>query len=315
MVVALWFLYGALLAAFAAFALSHYRSLTLRRLAALCLFPYLIAFAALTAMSEATRAQWLGPLASMFSLGTPLAAAWKPLLAAYALFGVFVAYFIPRYESIGLGDQQGTIRRVVFPFRAAALTFDDGPSPEWTPQVLAMLKKHQVKATFFMVGEAVEKYPELVRQVAAAGHSIGSHSYSHPPLPLLGRARLREEIERAEQAFVKVLGRKPDYFRPPWGFYNRIVLDELRKRNYLTVLWTQSTQDWRNPGVDFIVSQVARDPHLGDIILMHDGGNYPNSTDTSREQTVQALDQMIPALESKGFQFKNVDEMVAAWLS
>lgn len=317
----LWFVLGLLTAAFTAFIASHYRYATLRVQAAGWLGGYTAAFLALALVPDASRLRFLGPLAWLFSHRVPLAAAWHPLLSAYAAFGLVIWYFVPRYERIGLGDPQGTLRHLVFPFRAAALTFDDGPSPEWTPRILEVLRRHQVKATFFMVGESVEKHPDLVRQVAAAGHSIGSHSWSHRCMPLLDARTLPREIDRAAGAFEKALGRRPQLFRPPWGAYNRRVLDELRARGCLTVLWSRSSRDWSNPGVDEIVRRASENPELGEIILFHDGGNYPARSDdpdalkTSRQQTVEALDQLIPALERQGFQLKTLDEMIQAWLS
>ncbi len=307
----LWFVLGLFVAGYVAFVASHYLRLTLRQLAVVCLVGYGIAVAGLSLIPDASRTGLLW----IFSTSVPLSDSWKPLLGCYAAFILWILYFIPRYEALGLGPQQGTIRTVMFPFRAVALTFDDGPSPEWTPRVLDVLRKHQVKATFFMVGEAVERHPDIVRRIAKEGHTVGSHSWSHRIMPLLDAKTLGFEIDRASEALEKALGFKSMYFRPPWGMYNRRVLDELRARGYLTVLWSRSSQDWRNPGVDEIVRFSTHNPKLGELVLMHDGGNYPNALNMSRDQTVQALDRLIPALERQGFQFKTVDEMVRAWLS
>lgn len=313
----LWFLFGLVLAAYGAFVASHYSRLTLRQLAAAWIGPYLAAFAALAYIDDATRLGFLGRLSWAFSAHTALSDAALPLLVCVGLFGLWLAYFIPRYASLGLGDPQGTLREVRFPFKAAALTFDDGPSPEWTPRILDVLDKHSVKATFFLVGQAVEQHPEVAREIMRRGHSIGSHSWSHRPMPLLDARTLGEEIDRAADAIERATGKRPQYFRPPWGFYNRRVLLELRARGYLTVLWTRSSQDWRNPGPEVIETLSAADPRQGDIILFHDGGNYPSPTlpTMSRADTVEGLDRVIVRLERAGFQLKSIDEMVTAWLS
>ena len=136
-------------------------------------------------------------------------------------------------------------------------------------------------------------------------------------MPLLDARTLGEEIDRAADAIERATGKRPQYFRPPWGFYNRRVLLELRARGYLTVLWTRSSQDWRNPGPEVIETLSAADPRQGDIILFHDGGNYPSPTlpTMSRADTVEGLDRVIVRLERAGFQLKSIDEMVTAWLS
>ena len=320
-----WQALGLLTTLFAAFIASHFYRVVLRSLVAASVTAYVITAAALALVDEPRRHALLGPLAGCFSTSVPLAqAAWALGLAALA-FVAAVAYFIPRYKAHGLGPQQGTLRSVLFPFRAVALTFDDGPDPLWTPRVLEVLKREQVKATFFMVGENIERYPDIAREVARQGHTVGVHGHAHRLLPMLTAAELSDDFDRAAQAFEAVLGRKPQHFRPPWGAYNRIVLDEARSRGYLTVLWTRSSEDWRNQGVERIVDLASSDLRLGEIILMHDAGNYPRPSDEelakggssgqSREQTVQALKPLIDAAEGQGFQFKTLDEMVAAWLS
>ncbi|NDD31311.1 MAG: polysaccharide deacetylase family protein [Proteobacteria bacterium] len=313
----LWFTLGLVLAAYGAFVASHYYAPTLRQQAACFIGAYVALFAGLTALGDDTRGAVLGRLSWMFSTRTTLSDSLVPLAICAGLFGLWLMYFIPRYQTMGLGDPQGTIREVRFPFKAASLTFDDGPSPEWTPKILDVLDRHRVKATFFLVGEAVERHPEVAAEIARRGHSIGSHSHSHRPLPLLDARSLCEEIDRAADAIEKATGKRPQYFRPPWGFFNRRVLIELRARGYLTVLWTRSSQDWRNPGPEVVEALGAADPKLGDIILLHDGGNYPSKTPptTSRADTVEGVDRIIRRLERSGFQCRSMDEMVAAWMS
>lgn len=310
------FLLGALVAAFLAFVLAHYRRPTLRQQAARWLGGYVLLFAALAGVPDSMRLACMGRLAWIFSPAPAWADSWLPLLLGAGLFGVVVAWFVPRYQAAGLGPQPGTIRTVPFPFKAVSLTFDDGPSPEWTPKILDVLDRHQVKATFFMVGRAVEEHPDIVREVRRRGHAVGSHSYTHRCLPLLDEAALCWELDATAAAIEKVLGPVPRLFRPPWGFFTRRVLDEARARGYLTVLWSRSTQDWRNVGADRVVDlATAGTLGAGEILLLHDGGNYPGTGTTSRQETVEALDRLIPALEARGYQFKSVEEAIQAWMS
>ena len=313
----LWFMLGLVGAAYGAFVASHYYRPTLRQQGAVWLGGYVAAFCGLAALDADTRLRFLGPLSWIFDGHTTLASTAIPLGACVVLFVLWLLYFIPRYQTLNLGDQQGTLRELRFPFKAAGLTFDDGPSPEWTPKILDVLDRHRVKATFFLVGQAVEKHPDIVADIARRGHSIGSHSWSHPPLPLLDARTLADEIDRAGDAIEKATGQRPRYFRPPWGFYNHRVLQELRARGYLTILWTRSSQDWRNPGPDVVEELGAANPHLGDIILLHDGGNYPSAElpTMSRSDTVEGVDRIIRRLEQEGFQLRSIDEMVTAWLS
>lgn len=312
-----WFVLGLLTAAFAAFIAAHYYRPTLRQQAFCWIGAYLLIFIGLALVPDTARLGMLKTFAWPFSSRTELHDTMWPLGLCYLAFGMSVAYFVPRYMRIGLGDGAGTLRHVAFPFRAASLTFDDGPSPEWTPKILDVLDRHQIKATFFMVGTAVEQFPDLVREIARRGHSIGNHSWSHRPMPLLDPRTLADEIDRAAEAIERATGKRPRYFRPPWGFYTRRVLDELRARGYLTVLWSVSSHDWRNPGVDEIEKRAAGQPAMGDIVLFHDGGNYPSPTlpTTPREQTVEALDRTIVRFERHGFELKSLDEMVSAWVS
>lgn len=327
LVLLFWQVLALLWVLFAAFVASHFYRVTLRALVGASTLGYFVFACLMLLRDDVSRQHLLGPLAWCYSPAVPLGVAVRPLLFALFLFALTVLYFVPRYMAHGLGSQHGTLRSVLFPFKAVALTFDDGPCPVWTPRVLEVLKRQQVKATFFMVGENIEKYPELALEVARHGHTVGVHSHTHRFLPLLSHSDLMSELDRAAQAFEAVFGRKPQFFRPPWGAYNRLVLDSARERGYLTVLWTRSAEDWRNHGVEAITALASTDVRLGEIILMHDAGNYPRPPvgvdpaqaalegKQSREQTVAALDPIIEGIEEQGFQFKTLDEMVAAWLS
>jgi peptidoglycan/xylan/chitin deacetylase (PgdA/CDA1 family) len=184
-----------------------------------------------------------------------------------------------------------------------ALTFDDGPNPIYTPQILALLQEYRVKATFFDVGYLVTDYPNLVRQEYSAGNSVGNHSWSHPELTLLSASAIWSQLTRTSTAIQATIGVRPTLFRPPYGAINGTVLAEANYLGVTTVLWNDSAGDWALPGVSVIASKILRQAGNGAIILLHDGGG-------NRSQSVAALPIIITALEHRGFTFVTIQQMV-----
>ena len=133
-----------------------------------------------------------------------------------------------------------------------ALTFDDGPNPVWTPRLLDLLASHDVHATFFLVGSRAQAQPALVRQIVAAGHLIGNHSWSHLNLALSSGRRIDEELSRTSQALEQIVGAPIRYFRPPFGARRPEVLRAARRLGMLPVLWNAMTSDWKNPSANAI---------------------------------------------------------------
>ena len=171
-----------------------------------------------------------------------------------------------------------------------ALTFDDGPWPNSTAQILTILTQHQAQATFFVVGRQVERYPELVRQELAAGMAVGSHSYGHPqPFDRLPAARLHDELTRGRRT-LGPLRVRPVGFRPPGGAASATVLATVQELGDRTVLWSVDPADWQ-PGVssDQFVRRVLTAARPGAIVLLHDGGG-------DRSATVAALPAIIDGL-------------------
>ncbi len=183
--------------------------------------------------------------------------------------------------------------------RAVALTFDDGPHPKYTPQLLAILKRYHVKATFFVVGEMAEKYPYLIREENAAGHIVGNHTYHHLNLTRMPDDEARVEWQAASDVIKSILGKAPLYCRPPGGDYDRKVITAATQTGMKTVLWTDDPGDYASPGDKTIETRVLDRIGNGGIILLHDGV----------QQTVDVLPQMIETLQKKGFKFQTVDEM------
>lgn len=160
-----------------------------------------------------------------------------------------------------------------------ALTFDDGPNPAWTPRLLEILAAHDVRATFFLLGSRAQAEPALVRQIAAAGHLIGNHSWSHPNLALASASRIEEELSRASQTLEQITGSPVRYFRPPFGARRPAVLRIARHLGMTPVLWNAMTSDWENPSPDEIsgrlihtIDRLARRGRAANVVL-HDGGH------------------------------------------
>lgn len=209
---------------------------------------------------------------------------------------MFFYFYLNTY--FGLWWQEGIIRRGKSKTKVA-ITFDDGPHPMYTKKILDILKKKKVKATFFLTGQNAEKYPEVVRRIKAEGHDIGNHTYHHINLSPVKLERVKKEIALTELVIKEITGEEPSYFRPPRGVYDQKVRRLLVNKGYSIVLWTITTQDWRSPGVEYIVNK-AKKAKGGDIILMHDSGSLTKAEGADRMQTIRALPIIIDNLREKG---------------
>ncbi|HEU4948457.1 MAG TPA: glycosyltransferase [Kribbella sp.] len=205
---------------------------------------------------------------------------------------------------------QPTARTAAPKPRTIALTFDDGPDPVWTPQVLDVLRDYNVKATFFVVGVQVAVHRELTRRIAAEGHQLGVHTYTHADLASLPDWRRTFELRQSQLVLAGATGMTASLLRPPYSSSADAVADEdwagikqARKAGYLTVLTTQDSEDWRRPGVARILANSRPVGDDGQILLMHDAGG-------DRSQTVAALRTLIPELKAQGFRFDTVSRAV-----
>jgi peptidoglycan/xylan/chitin deacetylase (PgdA/CDA1 family) len=178
-----------------------------------------------------------------------------------------------------------------------ALTFDDGPNPAWTPRLLEVLAGHDARATFFLVGKFAQAEPGLVRQIVAAGHLIGNHSWSHPNLALASAGRVREELARTKETLEQIAGAPVRFFRPPFGARRPAVFRVARSLGMVPVLWNAMTSDWREPSSERIaerltrrIDRLQRRGWAANIVL-HDGGHLNLGAD--RGPSVAAAERLI----------------------
>ena len=192
--------------------------------------------------------------------------------------------------------------------RRIALTFDDGPDPEWTPRVLDVLAAHDVPGTFFLVGERAVRTPATVRDIAARGHEIASHSWSHRSLWLCGPRRTAEEIDRAQAVLTDLGGRAPRLFRPPWGMVNAAMFPMLRARDLQPVFWSIQPEGLRPAPADAQVDYVVAHAHPGAIVDLHDAEGTPGAP----ARLVQALPAMITRLRDAGYALTTASDLLGA---
>lgn len=195
------------------------------------------------------------------------------------------------------------------PGRRIALTFDDGPDPRFTPQIISVLKRYQVPATFFVIGRQAARYPDLVRDEHRKGFELGNHTFSHTDLSALPEDKRLRELDLTEDSIAGISGLRTRLVRPPYSstadtisLAEQRALVPLARRGYLITVADFDTEDWRQPGIARIVDAATPRDEDGGIVLMHDGGG-------DRGQTVAALERLIPRLRVQGFSFVNVSEL------
>ena len=191
-----------------------------------------------------------------------------------------------------------------------ALTFDDGPNEPYTSQVLGILERYGIKATFFIIGQNARRYPEVCRRIVTAGNVIGNHSYHHYKSLCLRRSKaVARDIELAHQAIYECTGFEPKLFRPPHGFRTPWLMRTVRHLGYTVVTWDNMTGDWKaNKSAEEIERTIVQRAKPGGVIVLHDGRDSRPSYD--RSQMLQALPQIIDALKQRGFDFATIPELL-----
>jgi peptidoglycan/xylan/chitin deacetylase (PgdA/CDA1 family) len=189
-----------------------------------------------------------------------------------------------------------------------ALTFDDGPNDPHTLRLLEVLARHEVRATFFMIGQYAQQRADIVREVANAGHVIGNHTFTHPLLIFKSGHELREEIGKTTQALHDALGEHSNLFRPPFGGRRPAVFQIARQMGLEPVMWNVTGYDWNAPSVEHIERKVTSEVCGGDVILLHDGGHRSFGTD--RSFTVAATDRLIGKYKAEGYELVTISKMM-----
>ncbi|PKV89078.1 polysaccharide deacetylase family protein [Streptomyces sp. TLI_146] len=177
------------------------------------------------------------------------------------------------------------------------LTFDDGPDPRYTPEILRTLREHDVRAMFFVCGEMATDNRDLLREMRDDGHVIGNHSWTHPLLIKMSREAVRDEMTRTSEVVEEVLGERPQWFRAPYGAWNRNSFQIGAELGMEPMGWTLDTLDWTTPGTDTIVRRVQQGAAPGVVVLSHDAGG-------DRSQSVAALRTYLPRLLAAGYRLR-----------
>ena len=187
-----------------------------------------------------------------------------------------------------------------------ALTFDDGPDPLYTTMVLDVLRKHDVKGTFFLIGDNAYNNPLIVKEMISEGHVIGNHTWSHPNMIKISNEEILSEVEKTEELLHQITGLRTVLIRPPYGSASPRVLQLFREIDYKSILWSVDSEDWRYQSVDRVLLNTLPELKGNDIILFHDSGGEGQSF----YGTVEALDRLIFTLKIQGFEFETVDKLL-----
>jgi peptidoglycan-N-acetylglucosamine deacetylase len=211
-------------------------------------------------------------------------------------------------EGLGASAGQGPVCRGTTTHKQVALTFDDGPHPRYTAEILSLLNAYQAHATFFVLGRQAARYPHLIKELVRSGQEVGNHSFSHLRFPAANREAWLMEVERTELE-LRLLG-CPDcgLFRPPYSDYNQGLLQCLANLRRRLVLWSVDSADWREPDPLTIAANVLSRVRPGAIVIMHDSDETGQA---DRRPTVEALSLILPILKARGYECVTVSELLA----
>jgi peptidoglycan/xylan/chitin deacetylase (PgdA/CDA1 family) len=191
-----------------------------------------------------------------------------------------------------------------------ALTFDDGPNDPHTLRLLEILDKHDVRATFFLIGRYVQQRPDIVRELVKAGQVVGNHTFTHPLLTFKSATQVRTELKACQSALNDAVGKHSNLFRPPFGGRRPAVLRIARQMGLDPVMWNVTGYDWNAPPAEHIERKVTNRVRGGNVILLHDGGH--REMGANRAGTVTATDRLITRYQAEGYQFVTIPEMMLA---
>ena len=189
-----------------------------------------------------------------------------------------------------------------------ALTYDDGPNDPHTQHLLDVLARHDVHATFFLIGRYAQQRPDIVREIVGAGHIVGNHTFTHPLLTFKSARDLRSQLDNCDRALTDAIGKHSNLFRPPFGARRPAVLRIARQRGLEPIMWNVTGYDWNANSADQIERKVTSQVRGGNVILLHDGGHLEFGAD--RSHTVTATDRLISRYKSEGYQFVTIPQML-----
>ncbi|HHY06752.1 MAG TPA: polysaccharide deacetylase family protein [Clostridia bacterium] len=190
--------------------------------------------------------------------------------------------------------------------KKVALTFDDGPDSVYTPQILDVLRKHKVKATFFLVGERAELFPDVVKKIVKGGHVIGNHSMTHPNIMKLNKEQTFQEIQKCEDVLSALTGYKPALFRSPYGSLDSQKVEEISELDVKLIAWNIDSLDWKSLTAEQVKANILENVREGSIILQHSSGSKKENLTGS----VAALDEVIKTLKKEKYKFVTVSELL-----
>lgn len=224
------------------------------------------------------------------------AAAAAASAAAYESMAPTGQWFGRAFSGLGRGSNK------------LALTFDDGPNDPHTLRLLEVLAKHNVRATFFLIGCYVQQRPDIVRELVQAGHVIGNHTFTHPLLTFKSTSELRAQLEDCDRALTDATGEHSNLFRPPFGGRRPAVMRIARQMGLEPIMWNVTGYDWNAPSAEHIERKVTSQVRGGNVILLHDGGHRNFGAD--RSFTITATDRLISRYKDEGYEFVTIPEMM-----
>jgi peptidoglycan-N-acetylglucosamine deacetylase len=232
----------------------------------------------------------------MFALAATAVSAAAAITAGYQSMAPTAQWYGKTFTGLAPGSRQ------------LALTYDDGPNDPHTLHLLEVLAKHNVQATFFLIGRYIQQQPQIARELVQAGHVLGNHTFTHPLLIFKSEPQIRQELTQCRDALQDAIGKPSNLFRPPFGGRRPAVLRLARELSLEPVMWNVTGYDWNAPPAAAIERKVAKQIRGGDVILLHDGGHKQMGAD--RSQTVIATDHLITRYNAEGYEFVTIPQMM-----
>lgn len=227
---------------------------------------------------------------------------WKRYILVVLIAVLAILYFFPPDNVLPVLQTQRLVPIYYVETREkkVAFSFDACWGADYTPILLEILRKNNLKTTFFLTGFWVEKYPEMVKKIAAEGHEIGNHTYSHPHLSTLSEEEISIELEKVGKMIFDLTKTQPNLFRPPFGEYSNLVVTTAKKCGYHSIQWSIDSLDWKELGVEPMIERVTKNLHPGAIVLFHNNGKF----------TTEALPEIITYAKKEGYKIVPISELL-----